>query len=355
VIELDPCADSRWSEFVASHPDALVYHHAAWLAALGEGYGHRPGGLAYARDGKLLGVLPLARTRGAISGRRLVSLPYTPVAGPLASDRTITGELLRAAVDLTREGSGQRLEIKSSDPSLPDVDDDLTRLTWTDTYVRELPPAGENLRFGNSRNHGRIKWAVNKANRLGVHVREAERESDVRDWYALYLKTMRTHAVPPRPYRFFAALWDLLAPRGLMSLLLAERVEGVRRRLIAGSILLRHGATVFYAFNGRRDEDLSLRPNDLIQWHAMHAATQAGFRFYDFGEVEADQHGLGDFKSKWGARPRSLYRYFAPPPGEGKVGPVASGGFLHRTGAAVWRRLPLRVTAAVGAQLYRHV
>ena len=300
-------------------------------------------------------MLPLVRTRGALSGRRLVSLPYTPVAGPLASDRKVAGELLRAAVDLTRESSPTRLEIKAADPSFADLADDLTRCRWTDTYVRELPRGGEKLRFGNSRNHGRIKWAVNKANRLGVRVREAEHERDVRQWYALYLKTMRMHAVPPRPRRFFDALWELLQPRGLMTLVLAERQEGGRRRLLAGSILLRHGSTVFYAFNGRRDEDLALRPNDLIQWHAMHAATDAGFRFYDFGEVEADQHGLGDFKSKWGAAPRSLYRYFAPVPGEVKPGPVASGGFARRAGAAAWRRLPLRVTAAVGAQLYKHV
>jgi hypothetical protein len=70
-----------------------------------------------------------------------------------------------------------------------------------------------------------IKWAVNKATRLGVKVREAQTERELQVWYGLYLQTMRRLVVVPKPYRFFQLAWQRLRPRGLLRLLLAERCE----------------------------------------------------------------------------------------------------------------------------------
>src|SRR2546428_4980589 len=40
--------DSRWLQFLASQPDATVFHHPAWTRALAETYGYRPVVLAQA-------------------------------------------------------------------------------------------------------------------------------------------------------------------------------------------------------------------------------------------------------------------------------------------------------------------
>src|SRR5262249_49914574 len=146
-----------------------------------------------------------------------------------------------------------------------------------------------------------------KAARLGVRVRPAETERELRGWYELYLDTMRWFVVPPRPYRFFELAWEHLRPQGLLRLLFAGRTEGGTATLGGGSLFLMFGQTVFYAFNGRRREELALRPNDALQWQAIHDACTAGFRRYDLGEVTHDRRGLADFKGKWGAEPRHLY------------------------------------------------
>lgn len=184
--------------------------------------------------------------------------------------------------------------------------------------------------------------------------RRAETEEELAAWYRLYLETMREHAVPPRPYRFFVCAWRTLAPQGHIRLLLAEQTERSSTRLLAGSIFLLFGSTVFYAFTGGSRKDLSLRPNDLIQWHAIHDAADEGFGRFDFGEVGRDDAGLADFKSKWGAVARPLYRYYYP--AGGVDGRFAGGrlGTLRRPAMAAWRRLPLRVTAIAGAWIYRY-
>lgn len=355
MVELDPRRDPRWEEFVRSRPERLVFHHAAWLEGLAHGYGHSPVGLACEGEGgELLGVLPLCDARGLLSGRRLVSLPHTPMAGPLTTGPSVSRALLEAAVRRAA-ASGATLQIKTASADLGEAADALVGRPWSETYVRELPGPGEQLRFGSSRNHARLKWAMNKARREGVIAREASSQADLHAWYRIYLATMRSHAVPPRPLAFFDALWRTMRPGGLMRLLLAERREATGTRLLAGSVFLAAGDTVFYAFNGCRRSDFELRPNYLIQWRALHDACDAGHRWYDFGEVEPNQEGLATFKRKWGARPQTLHRYYFPAPRELEGGILREGGRTRELGGAAWRRLPLGATARLGEWIYRYL
>lgn len=356
VIELDPRGDPRWGAFVDGCRDRLIFHRPEWLEVLARGYGHSPSGLACEReDGRLVGILPLCRTHGLVSGRRLVSLPHSPVAGVLSSGPEVTLHLLRAAVRLAALARVSSLQIKSGFAPPPDEVPGLVTRPWSETYVRELPDDPQRLRFGPSRNHGRLRWAVNKAKKQGVTARDAESEAELRGWYRLYLDTMRSHTVPPRPYAFFEALWRVLRPRGMMRLVLAEQRGPNGPRVLAGSVFLTCGETVSYAFNGRRREDLWLRPNDLIQWRTLHEACEAGARWYDFGEVEPGQVGLAEFKAKWGAEARVLHRSYAPAPRELEQGVLAEDAPARRAAGALWRRLPLGATERAGAWLYRYL
>ncbi|MDQ3854769.1 MAG: GNAT family N-acetyltransferase [Chloroflexota bacterium] len=356
VFAIDPQSDPRWEAFLNTRPDGLIYHHPAWLQVLEKAYGHTALGLACEdADGQLQGILPLFHTRGLLTGRRLSSLPHTPVAGPLGRDDQATAALVRAALEQVRGERGAQLQLKTPSAGLGGLVDGVLGVPWEATYILELPQRPEELRFGDSRNHTRIKGKVNKAAKQGVRVRPAETERDLRVWYALYVDTMRWHIVPPRPYRFFEVAWQLLRPRGLLRLLLAERHEAGQSQLLAGSIFLMFGQTVFYAFNGRRREALSLEPNDAIQWQAIHDACRDGFRRYDFGEVAENNQGLAAFKSKWGALPMRLYRYYYPASRELETGALKAGSRARQLANAAWRRLPAKATILLGDWLYRYL
>jgi CelD/BcsL family acetyltransferase involved in cellulose biosynthesis len=352
VSLVDGGPDAEWAAFVTAHPDGLIYHHPSWSAVLRAAYGYRPATLV-CRDGggDLVGVLPLFQTRGLFTGRRLISLPHTPTAGPLSSDDAAAAALIDAAIRLVGEQTGRRLLLKSPRAGLDRLVAGLAGVAWEPTYVVELPEAAAELRFGTSRNHAQIKRAVGKATRLGVRVRPAENEADLRHWYRLYVTTMRRHAVPPRPYTFFRTVWEQLVPQRMARLLLAERHEGGRCQLLAGSLFLMSNQTVCYAYNGSRPEGLDLRPNDAIHWQALHDAHRDGFRRYDLGEVAADDPGLARYKRKWGATPRRLYRYYYPPP---RVLPQPSLRLarLHLLASAAWRCLPIPATVALGRWIY---
>ena len=129
-----------------------------------------------------------------------------------------------------------------------------------------------------------------------------------------------------------------------MRLYVAEQ----RGTMIAGSIVLGLGRTAFYAFNGRLRSALPLRPNEVLQWEAIHDACRRGFERYDLGEVVAGGEGLADFKRKWGADEVQMHRYYHPPP-EPDGDDAGDGGLAKR----VWPRLPLGATRLAGDVAYR--
>lgn len=362
VVETNPQSDSRWESFVAQHPNGSIYHHPVWLEILEREYGQK-GLYLMCEDalGNVLALLPMLRTRGLpfsfggpLTGRRLSSLPRTPMAGPLSIDSTASAALLLNAIEQVSADSDLLLQIKAQGSDLDGMVPEIACVPWRLSYLLPLPANGS-FRVNNSHSRASIKWAINKAKRMGVTVRPAEQEDDLKAWYRIYLETMRHNAVLPRPYRFFVALWELLRPRGMMQLLVAEHQSAGRQRMIAGSLFLTFGQTVSYAFNGSRLKDLSLRPNDVIQWQAINEACAAGYRFFDFGEVPDGNSDLAKFKSKWGSEPVRLYRYYYPASKDVNHGPADSHSYKESLRNAIWRRLPLATVAWLGDRIYRYL
>ncbi|MGO8949101.1 MAG: lipid II:glycine glycyltransferase FemX [Ktedonobacterales bacterium] len=355
IVSIDPLTDQRWERFVSAHPDKLVFHHPAWLRVLEEAFDYKPVHLAYEDgDGQLQGVLPLFALHGVVTGHRFSSLPRTPLAGPLTNDAESASALLSAAVERVRAVPGAQLQFKLASDTLSGLVEDVVGARWRQSYQIDLPERPEQLRFGGGRNQARLRWAIKKAAQLGVVVREAESEADLRKWYAIYLDTMRWYVVPPRPYHFFELIWRELRSRGMLQLLVAERHTAGGTDLLAGSLFLMYGKTVFYTFNGRRREGLTYRPNDALQWEAIHKACEGSYQYYDLGEVTSDHSSLADFKSKWGATPYWLYRYYYPAPSEVEIGILESqswaGNLLHTT----WKHLPLSATVVLSDWAHRH-
>jgi hypothetical protein len=291
-----------------------------------------------------------------LAQRRLSSLPRTPVAGPLSVETRATIAVLQEAIRLASRNPGVQLQIKRQADDLDGLIDGVVSTPWRLSYLLDLQGGPEGpFRVGNSHSRASIKWAINKAARLGVYARPAETEAELHTWYWLYLETMRRNVVPPRSYRFFLALWQLLRPRGMMQLLLAEQKTKTGTRIIAGSIFLRFGRTVSYAFNGSGLRDFPLRPNDVIQWEAINEARASGYRYLDFGEVPEGHDELAKFKSKWGATPIRMHRYYCPGRANSDGDRAKAMIYTEALGSAIWRRLPLRALGWLGDRIYGYL
>ena len=362
VIELN-LDDPRLVPFVAAHPSGNVYHHPAWLRTLSAEYNRGIVILACeSQNGHLAGIFPLMNTRGVplslfggLAKARLSSLPRTPIAGPLCEGQEASRLLVRAAIDRVSRERGVRLQVKTEGPLLDSFADDFFGVPWRKSFVLRLPQNPTELRIGSSgvrRKH--IRSSVKKAESLGVRVRTASSEQDLRRWYGIYLRTMRRVVVPPRSLRCFLAMWKYMEPLGLMKVMLAERQYKGKTEMLAGSILLMHGGRVFYAFSACPAEYFPLQANDLIQWEAIRWAASSGFREYDFGEVPNDAQQLAAYKSKWGGEERLLYRYYYPQ----IISESPDSSVLSRRQKLlqrVWQQLPLHVTAHLGDLIYSYL
>jgi Acetyltransferase (GNAT) domain len=364
ITEMDPWKDPRWEAFVLGHPEATIYHHPAWLGALRREYPQS--GLFLACEdssGALRGVFPLLYTRGLplsgrrpLTGPRLASLPRTPLAGPLAADPTALAALLREALRRASAEPSVRLQIKTQAEHLGEDIGGIVRKAWRQTYIVPLPGRpGQPYHIADSQNRSSVKRAIKKAIAGGVRVRSAETEDELRSWYRMYLETMRRNFVPARPYRFFLALWELMRPKGMMRLLLAEQQGESGTRMIGGHMFLSFGNTVTYAFGASRTADFALRPNDIIMSQAINDASEAGFRFVDLGEVPEGDDNLARFKTKWGAEPVRLYRYYFPGFPDAKHSSEETGRPAAVFAGKIWNCLPLAMTSWLGDRIYAYL
>jgi len=362
IKEVDAGFDEKWIEFILKNAECSIYYHPSWFKVLEEETNQKTIKLAYLDNrGLIVGIMPLQFTKGvpfgiggALGTKRISSLPRTPVGGPVASNKEIADILLSKAIKISKENSKYRLQIKSFNDELNERIPALSKYYWREFYFTDIPKYPEKLRFGNSKNHTKIKWGINKALKSGVRIRYSESAKDILAWYKLYLDTMKFHTTPPRSLRFFKSLWKNLKPKGLMQLVFAELEEDGKQRIIAGSIFLTFNKVVVYAFNGSDRNDFELRPNDLIHWTVIHDAQKKGFEIYDWGEVTKGQKGLAAYKEKWSSNKLDMYHYYFPDFKNKDEDNIDSGikeGLLKN----LWNLLPLKVTSTIGTQIFKYL
>jgi CelD/BcsL family acetyltransferase involved in cellulose biosynthesis len=361
ITQIDPVADPRWDRFVSGHPRAGAYHLGAWAEVLAAAYRFEPAYLALeGPDRELRGALPLMRTRGLVTGRRLRSLPVVPPAGPLASSDS--GEdlaaLLRAACRLTDE-RGSIWTLHAREAGHERLCRELRPVPKHPTWVIELPADIDEMRRGWKKTSNNLFRSLAKSERAGVTVREGTAESDLRAFYRLYLQTMRRRTTLPRLYRQLAKDRELLGPSGAFRLFVAEHDGDV----VAGGIYHSFGGTLDLLYNGSDDSRLDVRPNHALYWYAIQWAAANGHEEVDLGHGRPGS-SLARFKAQWGAAEVPEYRYDYVPgadAGDGEDGATRSRPrVLEGRGSQgpverIWPRLPLAATRLAATIAYRHL
>jgi CelD/BcsL family acetyltransferase involved in cellulose biosynthesis len=333
-----PC----WGGFVAGHPDAMPFHHPCWAQLVADCYGFRAFALA-TRDaaGAIRAGLPMVEVRHLGSGPKWVSLPYTDYCPPLISKGQEEGQLVAALQQASRAAGVRRVEIRAA------VSGGSVAGPAALRHVLALNRDPAEIYAGFHRSQ--VQRSIRRAEREGLTVRQATRPEDLVDtFYRLHLRTRRRQGVPVQPRRFFRLLWENAISTGLGSVLIVE----ASARPIAAAVFLAWNGTVIYKFGASDASTWSLRPNHLLFWHAIRAACEQEYRWFDFGRTDADQAGLRNFKLSWGAAEEPLvYRTLS---GKSEAAP-ATEAMAARMLSPLIRRGPLLLCRAVGESLYRYV
>ncbi len=317
------------------------YHDPRWVTAIAECFRYRVHWLVARWEGAAVGALALAEVPRLFGRHRLVSFPFSYAAGPVAADPSTDVALCRAAIGVARERRAARLDIKRSHADLaaaPGYD----RTARYRTYVVDTTGSEEAVR---GRLHESTVRGIRRAEREGVHVVRDDSELAWTAMARLQEQSARRHGVPPPPRHFFVYTCRRLQREGLADLLLA-RVNGA---VAAGVVLWTGERERIYAFGASLRQYLDRRPNHLLLWTALQDARASGVPL-DLGRASVEQHGLVQFKTRWGGQSRPLAYDYWPEAGGVHAAPRDRGALA--VGAAVWSRLPLAITRA-GAVLYR--
>src|ERR1700730_8296190 len=113
VFQLDPLVDPRWPAFAAYDPRASVFHSAAWLSVLRKAYGYDT--IVYTSSppgAPLIDGLLFCRVKSWLTGRRLVSLPFSDHCEPLVDGVDALNKLLIPALQELREGKIKYIDVR---------------------------------------------------------------------------------------------------------------------------------------------------------------------------------------------------------------------------------------------------
>jgi Acetyltransferase (GNAT) domain len=345
MISRHPEAPADWNTLVREW-GGTFYHDARWITALARCFRYRVHWLTAGDGGTAVGALALAEVPSLLGPKRLVSFPFSFIAGPMASSAEIAHALIAEARAIAVERAIRRVEVKQLGTPWPPAPGFERSMRYT-TY--RVPTAGGEQAVWKRLHVTSTQQRIRKGQKAGVTVVDG-RSAD--EWLAMALleeRTQQGHGVPAPPRRFFLEVCRGLQEAGLVDLLLARIPNG---RIAAGFVLFKGPREWIYALSAS-DPALvrDYRPTHVLLWAGLQRAAAAGVVF-DLGRSAPEQTSLAEFKLRWGAEAVPLaYDYW----------PDASGLTMARRdrgvlalGARLWSALPAPV-ARLGSTLYRYL
>jgi hypothetical protein len=346
---IDPVVDNRWDAYIEGADGSSIFHHSCWKRVIEETFHAQPLYLA-ACDGAagILGAMPFFLTRGILTGKALVSLPFSDYCDVLAREADEFGALWGRALDWGREKGARYVEIRTRDRG--GIDLASYALEKRKTYLNHFLKITGDIAFMEKRVIEKsYKYDIRQAARNGVVVRTGMGEPDMRQYYRLYVMTRCRQGLPPVPYAFFKNVWEVLSPAKMAYLFLAYWLD----RPIAGIVLLRH-KNCLYALSASSDRAfLDKKPNHLLWWRGIQLAVELGLEGLDFGRTSPENKGLRFFKTRWGAEEIGISHYRLEM--KGKNGNGRGRACLEKALPLVLKKIPFRALGVIGKIAYRYM
>jgi hypothetical protein len=348
VYEIDPRVDPRWAELVFGHPRGSVFHTPAWLEALQRTYGYRSVAFTTSPPGvPLINGLVASQVNSWLTGRRLVSLPFSDHCEPLVDNSMDLRALVSGMEESSNRDGLRYLEIRPRSLDLQGISA-LSQSSYSyavhELNLRpDLDSMYRNIHKSTQRN-------IQRAAREGLAYQEGRCKYLLDHFFRLYVSTRRRLGVPPQPKNWFR---NLIACFGEA---LEIRVAFRGLQPISALLMLRHKNTVTYKYGCSDARYNQFGATHSLFWRIIQEAKEGGMRVLDLGRSEQENSGLITFKDRWGARRSTItYSRFVESPDSMDQYKTDGGSWVERGARQLLRRLPEPLLIAVGKGFYRHI
>ncbi len=346
IYQLDPIDDARWAAFLARHPQASVFHSAAWLQALRCTYDYKPWVFTTAAPSQdLTNGIVVCWVKSPLTGKRLVSIPFADHCQPLLQSSDDLYDLLYGLEQVCRDTEQKYLELRL----LPLLNDHLEARAgyWISDafYVHVLSLQSEVDHLFKNLHASCIRRLIRRAEREELTY-EAGRSNALLDkFYALQILTRRRHGLPPQPKVWFRNLIQSLGEQ--LTIAVASKDD----RPVAATVTLDFEGVHTYKYGCSDPRYYHLGGMISLLWQAICRAKSEGAKMFDLGSSAQSQTGLVQFKDRWGTEriPLIHYRYAL-----GRQAPFHHGRMM-RLANSVFAHAPSCLLSAAGDVLYRHI
>jgi hypothetical protein len=345
IYKIDPLADSRWQTLVDCHPNASVFHTTGWLEAVRRTYGYKP--VVFTTSSpthELKNGLLFCRIRSWLTGRRMVSLPFSDYCEPLCDpdEFHLLIHYLQSALD---HQDWKYLEIRLIDGRLS-LEPEIVGFRAKDKHLlHHLSLGSSRAELFRSFHKDSVQRRVQHAERVGVVDKVGTSEQLLKDFYSLCLLTRQRQNLPPQPYKWFQNVVECMGDSLQIRTAYKDDVP------VASILTLRFRNKVYYKYGCSNSRFNSLGAMPFLLWRAICEAQSSSATEFDFGRTEMDNAGLIAFKTKWAPEAQTLTYWKFP----GSLGDAVRSRWKLRMVRAVFSLVPNRLMTATGRFLYPHI
>ena len=332
---------------MSRHPRASLFHSSPWLKALNETYGYEVVGYTTsAPNEELENALVFCRVESWLTGRRLVSLPFSDHCEPLVDRQEDLQALIASLEEETRREKWNYVEMRPLTQLA--VATPLRPTTHYTFHELDLQADLETI-FGNLHKDS-IQRKIRRAEREKLSYEEGSSEPLLDDFYRVVELTRRRHRLPPQPKKWFQNLMSCFGDA------LKIRIARKDGQAVAAMLTVRHKDALIYKYGGSDARYNKFGGMHLLYWASIRDAKSSGLRTFDLGRTDADQAGLITFKSRWGAKQSLLtYSRYAPAGDSSHMFDVSHSKESSGPARKLLAYLPNRLVSFLGRALYKHV
>jgi FemAB-related protein (PEP-CTERM system-associated) len=310
-----------------------------------------PGPESHGRD-RIVGILNLVRLKHPIFGHSLISLPFFDFSGILADNPEAAAALVGEAVSWGEKLKVGEIELRNLErlewDSMTGADGFCakSRVRTQSNKVRmvlELPDSADALMKSFK---SKLRSQIRRPQKEGIRACLGGLEL-LKDFYDVFATNMRDLGSPVHSKRFIETTLKVFPENARLVVVYKEK------RPLACSLIFGFKDTLEnpWASSLRRYGRLS--PNMLLYWTMLEYACENGYRRFDFGRSSPEE-GTFKFKQQWGAEPVPLYWQHIAIKSK-TSGASISDDARFQLASEIWKRLPLRVTTAIGPRIRKHI
>ena len=280
-----------------------VYHHPAWIKAIARTFNHNAYYLFLENtDGSLKGLFPFITIDSFITGKRIVSLPFSTYCDPLLPEELIQESVVYIQ---TAFKDFKKIEIRSK----IDLKSEPSNFSKNSNYVTHIIQLKDNVEDTlKSMHRTAVRPFIRRAENNNLDIRYGNSENDLRVFYKYEVSLRKRLSYPPLPYKLYLKVWQELKKHDMILLPIIENMGNT----IAAGFVLRFKNTYYLEYAAADKNYSDLYPIHKLYWEIIKLAQTNGAKYVDFGRSSKSNESLIAFKDRWNSIRYDLSYYYSP-------------------------------------------